>query len=122
MRSLAPYELMSAVLAGEPPSANVVARAFAAPHRLWQRALVLEACAVQLDRALHQSTAVSVVPPALRSDLSDATARAVRHALSVPGQIAELSAVAHECGICVMVLKGAASLLGGAVPGSRSLS
>jgi hypothetical protein len=122
LHSLAPYELMGAVLAGEVSSASLVARAFAAPHQLWQRALALEGCAVQFDRALHQSTAVSVVPPTLRRGLSDATAAAVRHALRVPRQIAELDEVARECGIHVMVLKGAARLLGGAIPGGRSLS
>lgn len=122
MRSIAPYELMAAVLAGEKPSASLAARAFAAPHELWQRALALETCAVQFDRGLRHSTGVSAVPPALRCELSGATARAVRHALCVPGQVAELSEIASECGIRVMVLKGAARLLGGDIPGGRSLS
>jgi hypothetical protein len=122
VRSLAPYELMGAVLAGEVVSASLVARAFAVPHERWQRSLVLEACAVQFDRALHQSPVSSVVPAPLRRGLANATAEAVRHALRVPRQIAELTAIARECGIRVMVLKGAARLLGGEIPGGRSLS
>jgi Uncharacterised nucleotidyltransferase len=122
VRSLAPYELMGAVLADEKPSANLVARAFAAPHALWRRALALEACAVQFGHRLRHSTGVTVVPPRLRRELSAATAQAVRQALCVPRQIAELATLASECGIRVMVLKGAARLLGGATPGGRSLS
>lgn len=122
VRSLAPYELMAAVLADEKPSASLVAHAFAAPHELWKRALALEGCAVHLDRALHRSRVVNVAPLTLRRELSEATARAVRHALSVPGQLDELSTVARELGIRVMVLKGAGRLLGGALPGGRSLS
>ena len=113
---------MGAVLAGETPVATLVARAFAAPHELWQRALALEGCAVQFDRALRPSVVAGVTPPALRRELSDATAQAVRHALRVPGQVAELAGVARDCGIRVMVLKGAARLLGGAIAGGRSLS
>ena len=113
---------MAAVLADEKPSASLVARAFAAPHELWKRALALEGCAVHLDRTLHRSMTVSGIPPTLQRELSEATARAIRHALSVPAQLDELSTIARESGIRLMVLKGAARLLGGAVPGSRSLS
>jgi putative nucleotidyltransferase-like protein len=113
---------MGAVLAGETPAATLVARAFAAPHALWQRALVIEACGAQFNRALRLSSVAGITPPALRRELSDATAQAIRRALRVPGQIAELAQGARECGIRFMVLKGAARLLGGAVAGGRSLS
>lgn len=113
---------MGAVLAGETPAAKLVARAFAASHELWQRTLVIEACAAQFDRALRPSAVASMAPPALRRELSDATAQAVRQGLRVPGQIAEVAQGARECGIRFMVLKGAARLLSGAVAGGRSLS
>jgi Uncharacterised nucleotidyltransferase len=113
---------MSAVLAGEVASASLVAHAFAAPHELWQRALMLEACAVQFERALQASAVGGVAPATLRSELASARAQAVRRALHVPGQIAELSGVAREAGIRVLVLKGAARLLGGGIAGDRSLS
>jgi Uncharacterised nucleotidyltransferase len=113
---------MGAVLAGEVASASLAARAFAVPHERWQRALALEGCAVQFDRALRQSPLSGTVPEVLRCGLSNATAQAVRNALRVPRQIAELTAITRECGIRVMVLKGAARLLGGETPGGRSLS
>jgi hypothetical protein len=113
---------MAAVLAAETPPVRLVGRAFSASPLLWQRALVLEACAVQVDRALRASALAAAVPSALREILADATARAIREALAVPSQIAELTTVARECGIRVMVLKGSARLLEGTVPGARAMS
>jgi hypothetical protein len=113
---------MAAVRAGETPAARLVAHAFAAPHELWQRALALETCAVQFDRALRSSPVASATPPALHRELSDATAEGVRQTLRLPGQIAELAQVARECGIRFIVLKGAARLLDGGIGGGRSLS
>jgi Uncharacterised nucleotidyltransferase len=103
---------MSAVLAGESPAAILAARAFGAPLELWRRALAIEACAVQFDRALRRSAISGSVPSSLRERLSDATARAVRGALAIPG----------ECGTRVLLLKGAARLLSDEVPGGRSLA
>ena len=122
VRSDAPYDLMTAVLAGEAPSARLAHEAFAAPHDLWERALVLEACAVQLDHALRLSTLDAAAPSTLQQLLRNATACAVRQALTVPSQIAELADAARERGVRVMVLKGAAQLLRGRVPGARSMS
>ncbi len=122
VRSIAPYDLMGAVLGGDTPPEGVVARAFAASAAFWQRALVLEACAVQFDRALRASVPGATAPMALRQLLSDATARAVRQALTVPAQMTELATAARELGIRLLVLKGAARILGGAVPGARSMS
>jgi putative nucleotidyltransferase-like protein len=113
---------MTAVLAGEAPGSRLVQEAFAAPHDLWERALVLEGCAVQFDRALRLSTLEAAAPPRLRQILRAATACAVRQALTVPCQIAELAEVAGDRGMRVMVLKGAAQLLGGRAPGARSMS
>lgn len=113
---------MVAVLAGEAPPARLVTRAFAAPQELWQRALALEACAVQFDRALRASALAGLIPSVLRESLSDVTAEAVRQALAVPRQIAELAHTARECDIRVLALKGAARMLEGRVPGGRSMS
>lgn len=121
-RSTAPFEMMAAVLAGEPPSPRLAARAFGATPDLWDRALALEACAVQLDRALRRSPLARGAPLPLLRLLGDATARAVRQALIVPVQIAELDDAARECGIRIMVLKGAARMLDGAAPGGRSMA
>jgi hypothetical protein len=112
---------MATVLAGETPSAPLAARAFAAPPELWQRALALEACAVQLDRVFRGSSLAGAAPLPLRQLLGDATAHAVRQSLVIPLQFAELDGAARECGARLMVLKGAAPLLEGAAPGGRSM-
>ena len=122
MRSIAPYDLMVAVLAGETPPANVVARAFGASATLWRRALALEACAVRFDRVLRASGLANASPPLLRQLLREATGRAVRHALTLPNQVTELSEAARELGIRIMILKGGARLLGTDTPGMRSMS
>ena len=122
MSSFAPYELISAVLAGETPCEMVAARAFRAPHELWWRALAIEGCAVQFARRLRRSDMSGSVPSPIRDRLSEAAQRAVREALAVPGQVSELSEVARECGARVLLLKGAARLLSHDVPGERSLS
>lgn len=122
VRSSAPYDVIAGVLAGEAVPGHLLEHAFATPHDLWERALALEACAVQFDRALRRSTLDGAAPPRLRELLRDATARAVRQTLTVPGQIAELSTAARDSGIRLMVLKGAARLLRGCSGGGRSMS
>ncbi|MGQ0712669.1 MAG: nucleotidyltransferase family protein [Gemmatimonadaceae bacterium] len=120
--SVAPYELMTGLLAGESPPTALAARAFAAPPELWKRALTLEACAVQFDRALRRSALADAAPSCLRDDLAFSTATAVAQALRVPGQVTELAEIARELGIQVILLKGAARLLGGEMAGTRSVS
>ena len=122
VRSSAPYDFIAGVLAAEAVPRQLLEHAFAAPFDLWERALVLEACAVQFDRALRRSALDDAAPPRLRGLLRGATARAVRQTLTVPGQIAELATAAREGGIRVMVLKGAARLLRGCTGGERSMS
>lgn len=124
MRSTAPYELMAALLARDEvvlPS-RLVTEAFEAPDPLWGRALALESCAVQLDRAFRASALAHIAPSFLCQRLSDATARAVRQALTAPGQLTELANAARELGIRIMVLKGAARLVEGGIPGGRSMA
>jgi hypothetical protein len=113
---------MVAVLAGERPPAAVVTRAFGASAAFWQRALAIEACPVRFDRALRVSDLLGTTPAPLRDLLRDATARAVRHALTLPSQVMELADAARELGIPIMVLKGAARLLDAGIPGTRSMS
>ncbi|HJU66989.1 MAG TPA: nucleotidyltransferase family protein [Gemmatimonadaceae bacterium] len=122
VRSIAPYDLMVAVLGGSLPPQGVVAGACAASPGFWQRALTLEACPVQLDRALRGTVTERAFPAAVRRMLSDATARALRQALTVPAQLDELAGAASELGIQVLVLKGAARILQGAPPAARSMS
>jgi hypothetical protein len=122
MRSIALHDLMVSVLAGDRPEARVVDRAFAASTAFWQRVLAIEACAVQFDRALRASGLADMAPPPLRQLLRDATARAVRHALALPGQMAELADASRELGIRIMVLKGAARHLDAGICGTRSMA
>jgi hypothetical protein len=84
--------------------------------------LVLEGCAVELERALRGMGLGEALPIGVLSLLRESTARAVRQALTVPAQITELATAARELGIRIMVLKGTARLLDGALPGSRSMS
>src|SRR5687767_15967289 len=113
---------MCSVLAGDRPSASLAARASDASADLWLRALMLEGCAVQLERAIRTLALSGVLPPPVQSFLRDAAAHAVRQALTMPAQITEIANVARELGIRIILLKGAARLLEGAMPGGRSIS
>ncbi len=123
MHSTAPYELMVALLAAEvTPQPKLVAHAFGASDAFWRRALALESCGVQLDRALRSSTLGDIAPSFLRQLLRDATARSVRQALTIPGQVEELANAARELGIRIMLLKGAARFLDTRMPPARSMA
>ena len=113
---------MAAVLAGENPSTKVVDNACDASPDRWRRALVIEGCAVQLERALRASRCTYPLPTGLQRFLRDAAAHAVRQSLTVPAQVAEIGDIARRLGIRLMVLKGTARLLAGTMPGGRSIS
>ncbi len=123
MRSTAPYELMVALLAGEAtPPPTLITRAFGASDAFWRRALALESCGIQLDRALRSSTLADIAPPFLRQLLRDTTAHAVRQALTIPRQLDELADAAHELGAPIMLLKGAARFLDTRMSAARSMA
>ena len=121
-RSAAVYDLMRATLRDSAVSAGRRDAALGAPLGVWKRALWLEGCAVPLERALRRSGLLAELAPPLRSLLRDVGAVALRNALALPPQLAAIAALASRHGIAIVALKGAARLLGGELPGLRSLS
>jgi hypothetical protein len=97
-------------------------RAVSAPLPLWQRVLGLEGCAVQLDNALATFGLTGELPMSVREMLRHATTVALHRARLVQAQLTELAALSAAHGVRVLALKGAARLLGGECPGSRSIS
>jgi hypothetical protein len=115
------YDFVAATLRGERAADDLRARAFAAPVARWQRILGFDGCTVHFDRALQRSGLAADVPAPLRRLLREATSTALQRALLVQRQVSEVATVAHAAGIPVMALKGAARLLGGELPGTRSI-
>ncbi len=122
MGSRAIHDLVVAILRGDDTTAAQRQRTFAEPAERWYRVLGFEGCTVQFDRALHRAGAPSDLPPALRRLLHDASCTALQRALLVQRQLTEVAALSAAAGIRVMALKGAARLLAGELPGTRSIA
>ena len=122
MHSTVVNAFATAVLRGHVPSAAKRRRAFAAPLHVWQRVLGFEGCAVQFAHALVAAGMLEEAPPALRLALRDGTSTALRNAMLVHRQLPPVAALAAAHGIRVLVLKGAARLLGGEPAGGRSIA
>ena len=116
------YDFVTDVLRGRPTRATVRRRAFAEPIARWQRVLGFDGCAVQFDRALLRAGLSAEAPTRLRVLLRTATNDSLRHGLLVHRQLAEAAALCAREGIRVMALKGAARLLAGELPGTRSIA
>ena len=121
-RSGAVFDVIASVIRGLPVDAAQWSRAGAAPLTTWQRVLGFEGCAPQFDRALRSRGLMAAVPAEVRQMLRESTAAALRLGLVAHGQLGEIAALASRHGIRVLAVKGAAQLLGGQVPGARSLS
>jgi hypothetical protein len=118
----AAYDVTTAAVRGSVFSEAVRERATQAPADVWQRVLDLEGCAAWLDRARQRS-------PMVASTLGSATplvrsegARALRNAVAMVQQLAELVPVAAAVGARVLVLKGSARLLAGEAAGGRTMA
>jgi len=122
VHSLAIYDLVSDMLRKRQISALQRRTAFAAPVDAWMRLLTFEGCAVQFERALQATVLMREASPTLRRHLRDATGASLRHAVIAHEQLAAIGALAARQGIRVLVLKGAARLLGGALGGTRSIA
>ena len=122
MHSLAVYDLLVDVLQGRVPRVRHRRVAFEAPAWIWERVLAFEGCAAQADRALVHAglrpDASSAVDRLLRSS-SNAALSSATLALRTLGEVAALASTA---GARVIVLKGAARLLAGELPGTRAMS
>ena len=116
------YDLVVDLLHGRTTTAEERQRAFAEPVGRWHRVLGFDGCAVQVDRALHRAGLTDEAPAPLRALLRAATNDSLRHGLLVHRQLAELAALCAGGGIRVMALKGAARLLAGELPGTRSIA
>jgi hypothetical protein len=116
------YDLLVAALHSAPLDRGVLRRASAVPLPIWGRVLGFEGCAPQIDVRLRARGDDRALPEAVRRLLRDATASSVRLGLLAYRQLTELAALTAGSGIRIMVLKGAAQLLGGLTPGSRSIS
>ncbi|MFN2398046.1 MAG: nucleotidyltransferase family protein [Gemmatimonadaceae bacterium] len=121
-QSAAVYDVMAAAICGISPRKVRLCCAFEAPHNVWQRALAIEGCGPQLDRAFRLAGLEEELPVLLRDTLRQATSNAVQAALRVHPQVSELAMLASGLGIRVMLLKGAARLLSGEFPGARSVA
>ncbi|MGI9077172.1 MAG: nucleotidyltransferase family protein [Gemmatimonadaceae bacterium] len=120
--SLDVYDFAAAVLRGDRPSPRLANRALAAPERYWTRVLAFEGCAVQLHRALSGANFTGFLPPWLGCMLQRETAESVRRAIMLRQQLREVAALAARHEIDVAVLKGAARIAAGEMPGQRSIA
>lgn len=120
--SAAIYDLVVAVLRGSPTTARQRQRAFPVPVERWRRVLGFDGCTVQFGHALQRTGLIAEAPAPLRRLLREAIGDSLRHALLVHTQLAEVASLCADEGIPFMPLKGAARLLGGELPGLRSIA
>jgi hypothetical protein len=83
--------------------------------------LGLEGCTVQFDHAATARGLAAELPAPVRRMLRDSTTVALQRAVMVQAQLGELAALSGAHDIRLMALKGAARLLSGECPGSRSI-
>ena len=112
--------VVSAVRESAAPAA--AERARRAPLEVWHRVLDLEGCAAWLDRARQRSpalaTSLGAATPLVRSE----GARALRNAVAMVQQLAEVVPIAAGLGVRMLVLKGSARLLAGETAGARTMA
>lgn len=121
LRSRAVYDVLMHAVRGTPVPGGVLARAQEGAPELWRRALRIEQCAPAAERALRATGQLAALPDHARAFLRGAAATAVQNALAIPAQLARIAQLAQRHGIAVVALKGAARLLTGETPGTRSV-
>lgn len=120
--SRAAYDILTTIVRGRRPSDAQRARAGDIPRDAWERVLDLEGCAAWLESARRRTpTLADVLGPALPL-IRTAGERALRNAVAMVQQLAELAPVAADAGARVLVLKGSARLLAGEIAGSRTMA
>jgi len=119
--ALAAYDLVAGTLLGAEVSRRVARRAFAASPVVWNRLLGLEGCGEQFRHRLRESGLWTQAPVFLQRTLDEAAATSIRRAILIHVQLAEIASLGASLGIRVLALKGAARLLGGEMPGMRSI-
>ncbi len=120
--SRAAYDILTTIARGRRPSDAQRARAPLIPPHAWERVLDLEGCAAWVESARRRTPALAeVLGPALPL-IRPAGERALRNAVAMVQQLAELAPVAANAGARVLVLKGSARLLAGEIAGSRTMA
>jgi hypothetical protein len=118
----AAYDILTTIVRGRRPSDAQRARAPSIPREAWERVLDLEGCAAWLETARRRTPALAdVLGPALPI-IRTAGERALRNAVAMVQQLAELAPIAADAGARVLVLKGSARLLAGEIAGSRTMA
>jgi hypothetical protein len=116
------YDVVASAVRSAPPPPDRALVAHAAAASVWERVLVLEACGAWIDRVRRGNPAIAAALLPADALLREQGEAAVREGLVACGQLAEIAVTAARVGVRVLALKGAARLLGGEVPGRRSLS
>lgn len=120
--SRAAYDILTTIARGRRPSDAQRARAAFISRDAWERVLDLEGCAAWVESARRRTPALAdVLGPALPL-VRSAGERALRNAVAMVQQLAELAPVAADAGARVLVLKGSARLLAGEIAGSRTMA
>jgi hypothetical protein len=118
----AAYDILTTIVRGRRPTDAQRARAAAIPREAWERVLDLEGCAAWVESARRRRPALSeVLGPAIPLVRAEGE-RALRNAVAMVQQLAELAPVAAAVGARVLVLKGSARLLAGEIAGSRTMA
>src|SRR5579862_2332092 len=107
------YDIIAAAVRGEP-----VPDIAPSDIATWERVLCIEACGPWLEWACRRDPAVARAMEPARAILRAQSEAAVSHALTAMAQLAEIAKLKHGR---VLVLKGAARLLGGEPAGRRTL-
>jgi hypothetical protein len=87
----------------------------------WERVLCIEACGPWLEWACRRDPGLARAMEPARHIVRAQSEAAVAHALAIGSQLAEIASLAPQYGR-VLVLKGAARLLGGEPAGRRTLA
>ena len=122
IESRAIHDVLVSVLRGTSIEPDRLHCALGAALPVWRRVLGFEGCGPQFDHQLLKQRRDVALPDALRRMLRDATASALRLGVLAHRQLGEVAALAESSGVRVLVLKGAAQLLAGCAPGTRSIS
>ena len=121
MHSVAVYDAVVDILLGR-SSGLRQHRAIEAPPHIWERVLAFEGVGERADRALARTGLRREAPPGIARVLREATNAALRQAMLAHQGLCEVAATARAANCRVMALKGAARLLAGEQPGTRSLT
>jgi hypothetical protein len=120
--SRAAYDILTTIARGHRPSDVQRERAALIPRDAWERVLDLEGCAAWAESARRRTPALAdVLGPALPL-IRLAGERALRNAVAMVQQLAELAPIAADAGARVLVLKGSARLVAGEIAGSRTMA